>query len=110
MTGTVSQGPAGEGLYAVDISLTVRGHSLNALAVHLRCQQLSDGGLQMTSSRVTLGNSSDPSQYQGSVTALDGTNLTARVSDAAGRVLTLALRLRIDPESGSVTGLLHVGV
>lgn len=58
----------------------------------------------MTSSVVTLGPRSQPSQYYGVVTSLEGTNIAAQVRDASGRQLTLVLQLQINPDSGAASG------
>lgn len=102
-SGTVKQGTAGDGTGHVDISLTLSGQTLNTLAVHLRGQPLDGGGLQMTSSTVSLGTQAQPTRYQGQVSSLEGTNIAARVSNG-GRTLNLALHLNLDAQSGSVTG------
>jgi hypothetical protein len=68
----------------------------------------------MTSSRVTLGPSSNPDQYSGHVTALAGTNIEASVSDAAGAGFDLIARLEIPPgadasASGTLTATARGG-
>jgi sulfoxide reductase heme-binding subunit YedZ len=103
-TGTVSQNQLSDGLAGVDISLNLAGQPLSTLAIHLQGQPLDGGGLQMTSSSVTLGPQSDPSRYHGQVTALEGTNISAQVSDSSGQRLNLVARLQINPEGGSATG------
>jgi hypothetical protein len=103
-TGTVQQGPAGNELSQVDISLSLAGQKLNTLAITLRGQPLDGGGLQMTSSDVTLGPQSDPGQYRGTVTSLNGTNIDAEVQDGSGHRLSLAAQLQLNPDSGSVSG------
>src|SRR5579864_348672 len=66
-SGTVQQGQSGDGLSQVNIALTLAGQKLNTLAITLRGQALQSGGLEMTSSNVTFGPSSNPGQYRGSV-------------------------------------------
>ncbi len=61
----------------------------------------------MSSSLVTLGTSASPSAYRGRITALEGTNIAARVRSHRGS-LALAAELQIDPRSGAVTGVLSV--
>ncbi len=103
-SGTVQQRSAGDGLATVDISLSLAGQELSRLAVHLRGQAIQGGGIAMSSSEVTLGAASNPDQYSGRVTSLQGTNIGARVSDSAGHALNLACQLTIDPNTGAVSG------
>jgi hypothetical protein len=103
-SGTVHQGRTGDGFGQVEISLSLAGQKLSALAIQLRGRPLDDGGLQMSSSAVTLGPQAQPSQYRGVVTSLEGTNITAQVSDASGNRLRLVAQLQINPDSGSASG------
>lgn len=103
-SGTVTQRRLGDEEGEVDISLTLAGQRLNTLAITLRGRPLDNGGLHMTSSDVTLGPSSDPQQYRGSVTALDGTKIRAEVQDGSGHRLTLAAQLQLSQDGGSVSG------
>jgi hypothetical protein len=68
---------------------------------------LRGGGVQMESSSAALGTSSTPSLYQGTVTALDGTNVEATLRNTAGNALHLRARLNIDATGNSVTGLVQ---
>jgi hypothetical protein len=104
VSGTVSQGQISGGLAAVNLALTVSGQSLSQLALDLQGQRLDGGGLQMTSSTVTLGTASDPGLYRGTVTSLQGTNISATVRDSNGHALNLAVALQISPGSGTATG------
>jgi hypothetical protein len=107
-SGAISQGQLGNGLAAVDISLSLAGQNLNTLAIHLQGQPLDGGGLEMTSSSVTLGPKSAPSQYRGQVTSLNGTDIAARVGDGNGNQLTVAAHLQISAGSGSAAGTVSV--
>ena len=73
VTGTVSQSRLGSGLVRVELHLALAGQALSALDIRLDGQPLGGGGVEMTSSRVTLGTPSDSSRYAGLVTALEGT-------------------------------------
>ncbi|HUE25674.1 MAG TPA: ferric reductase-like transmembrane domain-containing protein [Solirubrobacteraceae bacterium] len=103
-SGSVQQGSAGGGLATVDISLSLAGQHLSRLAVNLRGQAIDGGGLEMSSSDVTLGSASNPGQYTGRVTSLQGTNIGARVTDSAGHTLNLVCQLDIDPNTGAAAG------
>jgi methionine sulfoxide reductase heme-binding subunit len=104
VSGTVHQGQAGGGLVVVDIPLSVQGQRLSSLSFRIAGEPVDGGGVQMTSSRVTLGPGSDPRAYRGVITALEGTNIEAVVRDRSGARLTLVAQLQIDQGSGSVTG------
>jgi DMSO/TMAO reductase YedYZ heme-binding membrane subunit len=103
-SGTVNQSPVAGGLVGVNIDLNVSGQSLSKLVIHLQGQAVAGGGVQMSSSLVTLGPSSNPTLYRGTVTALQGTNISAVVRDPQGHTLNLAMALQIDPSTGSASG------
>jgi sulfoxide reductase heme-binding subunit YedZ len=104
VTGRVAQGPLAGGLVGVNIVLTVAGQNLSRLAIDLQGPPISGGGIQMTSSSVSLGTGSDPTLYRGTVTALEGTNITASVRDSSGHLLNLTVSLQIDPSTGAARG------
>ncbi len=104
VSGTVRQGQSASGLQEVDISLSVTGQRLSALDIRLTGPPLAGGGVAMTSSRVTLGTGSNPTQYRGIVTVLDGANIEARVRDARGARIRLLAQLQIDPGGGTASG------
>jgi sulfoxide reductase heme-binding subunit YedZ len=103
VSGTVQQGSGG-GQAAVNISLEVSKQSLSRLALQLQGQPIDGGGLQMTSSSVSLGTASNPSEYRGAVTSLEGTDIQAHVHDGAGHSLVLTIRLQLSEESGAASG------
>src|SRR5579884_505315 len=107
-TGTIQQGELGDGVFGVDISLTLQGQQLSLLAIHLRGQPLEGGGLAMTSSAVSLGTGSNSDAYRGAVTSLEGTNIAAQVRDPGGHVLNVLAQLQIDPSGGSASGTVTV--
>lgn len=105
VSGRVSQSPLAGGLVQLDLRLTLAGRSLNALNIRIDGQPVTGGGVQMASSTVTFGSSSDPAAYAGRVTGLAGADIRASVTGARGGLI-LRARLRIDPASGAVTGAL----
>ncbi len=106
VTGTVAQSRLENGLVQVDLRLALAGQPLNALDIRIDGHPLGGGGVEMTSSTVTLGTAATPTLYSGRVTALEDTTVQARVSGTR-RSLTLLTRLEIDPRSGSVIGTLR---
>jgi Ferric reductase like transmembrane component len=103
-TGTVRQGQLSDGLYGVDITLSLSAPKLTSLDIRLRGEQLPSGGVEMSSGEMTLGTSSDPTQYRGPVTGLEGANVAATVRDARGDTLRVLAQLQIDLASGSASG------
>jgi hypothetical protein len=106
LAGRAQQSPVGGGAdTSVEIRTRLSGGARGALEVRIFGRSVPDGGVSMTTSRVTLGPPSTPSLFRGQIVALQGTQFAARVSSADGRALTLRAALRIDP-SESVTGVL----
>jgi len=103
-SGSVSQSQLSDGLAAVNISLSLAGQRLNTLAIHLQGQPIDGGGIQMTSSSVTLGPQSNPAQFRGQVTSLEGTNIVAQLSDGSGKRLSVVATLQLSPDGGSASG------
>jgi hypothetical protein len=108
VSGSVNQSQEPNGFEQVDIPLTVAGQQLSTLNVRIAGQPLGAGGIQMTSSRVTLGGRSDPNQYEGRLTSLQGTSMRAALSSGSGARLTLALELQVAPGGGSASGTVSV--
>jgi Ferric reductase like transmembrane component len=108
VNGTVTQGQAGNGLAIVEVSTTVAGEPLNTLHIRIVGQPLEGGGVQMTSSRVTLGSASHSREYRGVITALQGTDLAAELRSSSGSVVRLLAQLQIDLASGTVSGTVQV--
>jgi hypothetical protein len=109
VTGTVRQGESTDGQAIVDLSMTANGQRLDALDIRIIGQALQGGGVQMTRSRVTLGSSANPTEYTGSITSLQGTDVTARLRNSSGSVVGLAAQLQLDPNGGSIGGTVRVG-
>ena len=108
VTGSVRQTPLPGDRLQVVISLNVSGQRLSALTFRLQGQAIQGGGVEMSSSSVTLGPASDPSRYTGRVTALADTNIQAVVTNAAGSSLQLLARLQVNTGPGSATGTVTV--
>ncbi len=108
VNGSVSQNQTSSGLAVVDVSTTVAGERLDKLHIRMIGEPLDGGGVQMTSSSVTLGSISDPGQYRGSVTALQGTDVAARLRGPGGSALRLTAQLQINAETGGVSGTVQV--
>lgn len=109
VTGTVRQGELTDGQAIIDLSMTASSQRLDTLDIRIIGQALEGGGVQMTRSRVTLGSAANPTQYTGSITSLQGTDVTARLRNTSGSVVGLAARLQLDPSGGSIGGTVRVG-
>jgi methionine sulfoxide reductase heme-binding subunit len=103
-SGRVRQSQLPDGLMLVDISLGLHGQSLSHLRIRIRGRPITGGGVEMTSSRVTLGPVSNLAQYSGRITGLQGSDITAAVS-GGGSTLSLLVRLQISPGPGTATGV-----
>lgn len=103
-SGQMRQAQLPDGLMLVDITLGLHGQSLSHLRIRIRGRPINGGGVEMTSSRVTLGPASNPDQYSGRVTALQGADITAAVAHG-GSSLNLLARLQISPGPGTATGV-----
>jgi hypothetical protein len=108
VSGTATSAQTANGLVEVHIALTVAGRRLSNLDVRLYGEPLSGGGVQMTSSAVSLGTASKPTLFSGTITGLNGTDISARVSSADGHTLTLGIALQIDNGTGAASGNVQV--
>lgn len=102
VTGTIKTGRSGEEQATVTISGSAQAPVV--FQVVISGQALGDGGVQMTSSQVTFGPTAQANLYQGTVTGLNGPDISATVSDQAGSSINLSLRLSIN--GGNITGTL----
>lgn len=104
--GTVSQSTTGgddRRQATVNITGTLSHGASGALRVVLSGRAVDGGGVEMTSSKATLGPLSNPSLYQGQITTLDGSSLQLQLQNPAGQTVTVALDLQINSD-GSATG------
>ncbi len=88
----------------VNLSMQLVGGTHGALRVRIGGQPLAGGGLSMTGSQVDLLVHGYPAVYAGTLRGLQGTAFIARVKAATGATLTLSGQLRIDQQTGAVTG------
>jgi Ferric reductase like transmembrane component len=109
VTGTARQGELSDGLAVIHLSLTASGQQLNAIDIRIAGEPVEGGGVQMTSSKVTLGSSGHPTEYSGHVTDLRGTDVAARLRNSSGSVIRLVAQLQLGSDEGSVSGTVRVG-
>ncbi|MHB1836733.1 MAG: hypothetical protein ACYCXW_17425, partial [Solirubrobacteraceae bacterium] len=107
VTGSVRQSTTQDGQALVDMSLNVTNPHLSALHIRLSGEPAPGGGVDMTSSQVTLGPGGNPDFYTGQVTGLRGSNIAANVA-GGGHALSLLAQLTIGPGTTSVNGTISV--
>jgi hypothetical protein len=107
VSGTVRQSETTNGIVSVNIDLSVANAQLPAMALEIVGEESGGGGVQMTSSSVSAGSAAEPDLFTGEITSLQGTDIAARVSSAAGQVLDIAVALQING-SGTATGTVQV--
>ena len=109
VSGSLSQAQANSsGIATVQIDARTSGPIAGRLRATLYGVPLENGGLSMQSSDVAYATAGSGAAYRGQVVSLAGTQITAVVSDSAGRHLRLDLALQINSSSGSVGGTLRV--
>jgi sulfoxide reductase heme-binding subunit YedZ len=103
LSGRILQRSGGSGLVDVDIRAVLRGAADGTLEIQILGQPLGAGGVSMQSSKVSVGPAGEPLLYQGQVTALNGSEILANVSNGqdTGR---LRVRLSIDQGTRRVSG------
>lgn len=105
LSGTAVQASAPSGAI-VELGLRLTGPVTGELRIRLGGAPLSSGGLSLTGSQVDLTGPGLPSAFAGKIVSLQGTDMVARVTDAAGATMQLRANLSIDQNSGAVTGTL----
>jgi len=70
----------------------------------LQGKSLSGGGVQMTSSKVTLTGSNPPATYTGTVRSLRDGVMVVVVSSGSNATMTLTTDLQIDDSAGTAKG------
>jgi hypothetical protein len=90
----------------VSIGASLSGGAAGTVHVVLDGIALDDGGVQMDHSVATLGTRARPNLFQGSIIALDGSRIRARVRDGAGHALVLAMLVNVEGSGRTLTGIL----
>lgn len=103
---TVTQLP--DGTVSVALAAPVASSPAGTLSVVLTGTPLGDGGVSLSAGRAQFGPLTHPAQFTGSVTALQGGAIDARLADAVGHRLVLTLDVATDPAQGTFQGQLAV--
>jgi hypothetical protein len=90
----------------ISIGASLSGGADGTVRVVLDGIALDNGGVQMDHSVAILGTPARPNLYRGSITALDGSRISARVRDGAGHALVLAMLVNVDGSGRTLTGIL----
>jgi hypothetical protein len=105
LNGTVTQTNEPGGAI-VDLSAQVRGGLRGRLRMRLAGTPLDNGGLSMTGSQIDLLGDGNSTVMAGRITALEGTQFVASMSDSSGSRMQLRGNLNIDTSARTVTGSL----
>ncbi len=97
-------GPDANGLLGVRIDAAVRGRVKGKIRLVLLGNPTDGGGVTMTSSGVAFAAAGMSTVYEGSIVGLNGDEVTADVSAPSVGAVELRLSLRLDPNTGTVTG------
>lgn len=111
LVGTQSEtGPDSSGLVSVVITGTFQpvGSASPGLLRLVLTGQPVEGGVSLTGSQVSIGTASQPAQYSGHVSQLEGSVVIASLRNSSGQMVTAVIRLELSRESGRVRGELQV--
>jgi hypothetical protein len=95
LTGTVNEQAESGGLEQVDIRMQTSTNFHAVLDVLLVGTPDRTGGLSVQQSQATFGPPTTPSQYEGRVVGLDGTQMALSLADGSGTTLSLQVNLSI---------------
>ena len=105
LSGTIGQGPAGEGdLVAINIPMVMQGGASGRLDIRIIGQAVPGGGVSLQDSRVTMGPAGNPQLYSGQVVSLNGGDVVVSLARRDGRALQARALLRIDGQASTVSG------
>jgi hypothetical protein len=85
------------------VTIAGRGSQSVEFAIVISGPTAQDGGVAMSASSVTFGPTAQPTQYAGTVTALNGSHVRASVRNASGSTVTLSFDLTLAQTSATGT-------
>ncbi|MGZ4383412.1 MAG: hypothetical protein ACXVY3_02325, partial [Gaiellaceae bacterium] len=106
LAGNLTEGQDANGLVTVRVKLRWRGSGGGWLQLALRGEPLEGGGVAMSQSAVTFGPLSQPGEYSGTISALEGTRMQLSLSNGDASSLRLQVELQIS-QDGTVSGVMH---
>jgi len=105
LSGSIKQEPGPRpDLVTVNITTTLSGSASGQLDIAIEGQALSEGGVALSNSHVTLGANSSPALYRGRIIELSGNRMAATVRRSDGRALSLNITVEANPGAGTVSG------
>lgn len=100
-------GPDSSGLISVTLSGELAGTPGGQLKIVLTGEAANGGGVDLTGSQVSAGTTTQPDEYQGHVTQLQGLSLVAALSDTNGSSYTATIQLRLGG-GGAISGTIQM--
>jgi hypothetical protein len=111
LSGPISQSNVGaDGRVTVRLAMTMTGGAAGVLEVDLTGTPVDGGGVLLDTSVVTLGPAAQPTQYQGTVSSLRGTQIVATVRSSGRPTLQLNIAAQPDTTGTRVSGSVHAAV
>ncbi len=107
-SGSATKRELAPGREEVGIALRASGPRLDRIQIRIDGQPIDGGGVELSSSTVTLGTPSDPARYRGHVLALNGSHIVARVRDSHGTSFGISARIAIDSAAGTAAGMVRL--
>ena len=104
LSGSIQQGRAPAGQVAVNLSMTMSGDGEGNLVVRLVGQPLEGGGVAMSEGSVTFSPSGVAGAYTGRISALQGSQINARVAHGSSAPVDLNISLSVNQASQTVSG------
>jgi hypothetical protein len=92
------------GQATITLTGTLQDGASGAMSIVINGRLASGGGVQMQSSSVSTGPSDDPTRYKGTVTTLQGTAITAALTDTTGQRITAQWQIEFAPNGAGFTG------
>jgi hypothetical protein len=105
LSGTIAEASGTKpGFVAVKIAASLGGAVAGRLEIEIEGPPVGEGGVSLRHSSVTLGSPPSSIVYHGSIAALSGNRILARVRSATGKGLALQVTLSVAPGAQTVAG------
>jgi sulfoxide reductase heme-binding subunit YedZ len=101
---TLSEHAQPDGTTRLIVDGPITGNFAGTLHLELAGPPVHGGGIRLSSGQLTLGPTTVPTQASGPVKSLRGNTVTASVTEAGGRGMTVTVTLQLDEHAGRATG------